>query len=602
MHVLKHGETPLVRSRISIVLACGVACYVVCALVVPAWPADSKSPPKPRTTRVDVRIDGIDNDLERNALESMSLYQRRSKLTEPEIHDLHEKAPAQIERALQPYGFYRPAIHSDLRQENKRWIAEYHVAPGPPLRIDSLSVRVTGEGAQQPVFNLLIERFPLHRGDVLDQPAYEAAKLRFTDAGLKLGYLDGRFSEHALRIDLDRYVATMDLEFDTGPQYRFGPVEFHQTAVDPRLLEGYITFKRGDPLDFDKLLELETSLSNSPYFSRVEVRPVRDTEFGNDLPIVVELTPAKAEKYTFGGGYGTDNGPHGRGIVELRRINRSGHRGEVEGTLSRIERSAAGKYSVPWPYPRTDVLTLSSGYKYTELPINIEETEFVGVGLSRLWAGWQENFGLNFRRETFHIGIDHGVGNLLVPDATWTRLQSDDPIDPRGGRRLRFTVAVSHTAVVSRTSFARAEAEGKWLRSFGPRSRLIGHLEAGSLWTDAFHELPPSFRFFAGGAQSVRGFGYNELGPRDSLGFVTGGEALALASIEYEYRFIRQFSAAVFYDIGNAMHHFGDPLEQGTGVGLRWVSPVGMVRVDYGIPLTRSKKSGELHLSIGPPL
>ena len=552
---------------------------------------------------VDVDVTGIEGELLANVRAGLTLEERRKgRLTEPEIRELHRRAPEEVERALEPYGYYQPLVTADLETERSRWKARYHVDPGPPLAVDSLDVRVEGPGSRDPVFVGLIAGFPIARGQTLVHSEYEEAKDAFTRAGLKHGYLDGRFTRSEIRIDRERYVAALVLHFETGPAYQFGPVEFRQDVVHPEMLSGYVKLRRGDPLDFNRLVEIEQALGNSPFFSRIEVRPRRDLAIGTEIPIVVELWPAKAEKYTFGVGYGTDNGPHGRGAVELRRLNRRGHRGAVEGTLSGIERSAGAKYQVPWPYPRSDVLTLSAGFSRVQSDISLERTAAIGPSWSRLWAGWQQSVALLYRREDYRVGLDHGLAHLLSPDASWSRFRANDPVDPTAGRRLHYRVSVASSQLYSDATFLRLEAQGKWIRTLRKKHRLIGRLEAGSLWTRDFRELPPSVRFFAGGTESVRGFGYNQLGVRDVAGNNIGGRRLVTGSLEYEMRLMPHWGVAAFYDAGNAMQAFQDPLEHGAGVGVRWVSPIGVVRADLAVPLSVEKFRLEFHLAIGPSL
>lgn len=580
----------------------GLAGILLCWALAPRW-ALAADPTVDPTATLEIRVEGVDDDLRRNILARLSPDPAtKGKLTESEIRRTHARAEQEIEKAIQPFGFYRPVITGELLREGAGWIARYLVDPGPPIRVDSLDVRISGDGANDPVFRDQVSRLPIRRGDVLIHTQYEQAKLAFSRAALERGYLDGRFEQSQLRIDLDRYAAAVVLHYATGTQFLFGRVAFQQDVVDPRLLEGYVTFRQGEPLDFGRLVELEQALGNSPYFTRVEVRPRRDLAEGNQLPIVVDLTASKPEKYTFGMGYGTDNGPHARGMVEFRRLNRAGHRADIEGTFSAIEQSGAAKYQIPWPYPRTDVLTVSGGYAMVKTDVSEQETRLAGVGLARIRAGWQENFAVFYRRERFEVGSDQGHDGFLVPEASWSRLRVNDPVDPSDGGRLRFRISGASQALFSAVSYTRVEGEGRWLRTFGGKSRLLGRTEAGYNWTSAFHQLPPSARFFAGGAQSVRGFGYNQLGGRDAAGRVIGGEALAVASLEYEYRFTPQWGLATFYDIGNAMRSFGDPLEQGAGLGARWVSPIGLVRIDLGVPLTEPRTRVEFHLSIGPAL
>jgi translocation and assembly module TamA len=105
------------------------------------------------------------------------------------------------------------------------------------------------------------------------------------------------------------------------------------------------------------------------------------------------------------------------------------------------------------------------------------------------------------------------------------------------------------------------------------------------VWSHDFHALPPSIRYFAGGPQSVRAYGYQDLAPRDTTGETVGGERSLLGSLEYEQRIVGGWGAAGFYDVGNALEQFGDHLASGAGIGLRWFSPVGMVRLDLAWPI-----------------
>ncbi len=117
-----------------------------------------------------------------------------------------------------------------------------------------------------------------------------------------------------------------------------------------------------------------------------------------------------------------------------------------------------------------------------------------------------------------------------------------------------------------------------------------------------FDNLPATLRFYAGGDQSVRGYAYNSLGPLDSLGNVTGGKYLLVGSVEYEHSLSDKWSAATFYDIGNAYNSSSSNFKEGAGVGLRWKSPIGPVRLDVAWPLSLEDRHWRFHLIVGPDL
>ena len=109
-------------------------------------------------------------------------------------------------------------------------------------------------------------------------------------------------------------------------------------------------------------------------------------------------------------------------------------------------------------------------------------------------------------------------------------------------------------------------------------------------------------RFFAGGAQSVRGYSYRSLGPVDESGKVVGGRNLLVGSIEFEHSFTSQWGVAVFYDAGNAIDDFNDELAKGTGFGFRWKSPVGPIRLDFASALSLDGNPWRIHVNIGPDI
>lgn len=560
--------------------------------------------------RVRIEVDGLERDLRRNVLASLSLEDARDDddLNEERIRRLHARGEEEIATALQPFGYYRPDVQASLARDGEVWVARYDVDPGPPLKVASLDVRVEGEGADDPWFQRDIREFPLQRGEDLYHPDYEAGKQRFVDDAASNGYLDADFQTSEMRVDLDAYTADVVVHFTTGPRYRFGPVTFNQDFLDPDLLRGYVTFKQGEILDMDELLQMQNALSDSPYFQRVEVLPRRDLAQGVEVPIEVNLTPSKHQRWSAGAGYGTDTGPRGTVALELRRINRQGHRGNVEVRGSQIEKSGQAQYQIPGAYPRTDVLTFSLGYSDLRTDTSESKSSLVGVGLTQARGEWREALALNAQREDFEVGLDEGRSELVIPQATWTRVRADDRISATHGDRVEFTIRGADESLGSNASFLQASAQGKLIRSFADRFRFITRLQVGHTETEQLRELPPTIRFFAGGDQSVRGFGYQDLGPLDEAGNVIGGEDLLAGSVELEYRFLEKWlflekwGVAVFYDTGNAMRTFSGSLEEGAGVGLRWVSPIGPIRADAAWALSEPGTPVRFHLTVGPDL
>jgi translocation and assembly module TamA len=560
--------------------------------------------------KVRIEIDGLDRDLRRNVLATLSLEEARGDddLDEDRIRRLHSRAAEEIGTAIQPFGYYRPGVQSALERDGNTWVARYTVEPGPALKVTRRDIQLLGDGAADSGFQRLVSDFPLAEGETLFHPDYESGKVAFEEYAAQNGYLDAAFEENQIRVDLASYTSDVVLHFNTGPRYRFGPVHFNQDFLDPDLLKGYVTWKQGEPINVNELLKLQDALSDSPYFQRVEVVTRQEQAQGLEVPIEVNLTASQRQRWSAGAGYGTDTGPRGTVALELRRINRRGHRGQSEARVSEIEKSFSASYQIPGPYPRTDVLTYQLGYADLNTETSQSQSALVGVGLTQARGSWREAFGLNFQREDFEVGLDEGTAELLIPQASWSRVKADDRISATRGQRVQFEVRGADESLLSNASFLQAEAEGKLIHSFADRFRLITRAQVGWTETGQFRELPPTLRFFAGGDQSVRGYAYQALGIRDEAGNVIGGESLLIGSVEVEYRilekwrFLEKWGVAAFFDAGNAMTSFSGSLEQGAGVGLRWVSPIGPIRADAAWALTEPGRPVRFHLTVGPDL
>ncbi len=174
-----------------------------------------------------------------------------------------------------------------------------------------MDVRVLGEGAQDPVFQKLLDNLPLTPGQTLNHPKYEQIKATLESLATERGYFDARFIERVIRVDLQAYVATIHLHYDTGPRYRFGDISFKQNILSPKFLNRYPRFKPGDPYDARDLLRLQGDLSNSVYFSQVGVTAPPDSET-RTAPVDVELEPNRKHRYSASLGYGTDTGVRGQ--------------------------------------------------------------------------------------------------------------------------------------------------------------------------------------------------------------------------------------------------------------------------------------------------
>ncbi|MEE9132423.1 MAG: autotransporter assembly complex family protein [Gemmatimonadota bacterium] len=558
-----------------------------------------------QTARVRVEIEGLGGDLKDNALAVASIVAaaREGELPTTQIRRLYTRGPEEIELALQPFGYYRPTIRSDLQTTDSTWVARYDVDPGPPITLHRVDLRLHGAGTTDSVLVSILAAFPLAEGDTLRHLLYDEGKLALASATAQRGYLDAVFDTARIRIDLEAYTAEIVLHLDTGPRYFFGPVTFNQDILDPRLLQGYVTFQPGDTFELSKLLALQSGLSASPYFGHVEVRPNRDRADSLQVPIVVDLTPRRRQRYEIGFGYGTDTGFRGTFEAEFRRLNRRGQNATLKLELSQIERTIAAQYRFPPAYPRTATYALFVGGGDFSPTWSDSRAAVAGVRRSVTRGPLREVLSLSYEGSNFEIAGQTGTSLLLIPGASWVWIRSDDRLHTQHGGRLRLDMTGSYDGVLSTASFVQLVLSGKLIRSPAPRTRLLVRAELGRTWANQFNELPPSLRFVTGGDNTVRGYSYESLGPRDEAGNIVGGDILAIASIETDYRILAKWALAVFFDTGNALDSLSSlSLAKGAGIGVRWASPVGPVRLDLAYGFDEPSENFRIHFTIGPDL
>ena len=569
--------------------------------------------------RVELEISGLDKVLQENVLAHLGIAQlvQHSGLipflpgeqdkpvmavTESNVRRLFRQATRDIGDALQPFGYYEPVIEAQLNHEGDTWRAVFHVNTGPPAIIDQLDIQINGAGQADAHILSARQASQLKPGKRLLHSDYETTKQALLQATLASGYLDARYQRAELRILKAQRHAQIYLLLDTGPRYFFGPISIEQDILDPDFVQQFVHIKQGDPFNTDALLNLQLALSDSGYFSRVEVDPQRTAAADFQVPVIITTEPAKPRRYAIGLGFGTDTGPRLSLATEFRRINQHGHSILADIRLSDILQSVGAQYQIPIGNLVSDKLIFSSRAEFETIADGGTSDRYtLGVSRNEVWGPLQRRLYFNYQHEDFSLGDDDGKVNFFIPGITLSQLRADDVLFPRRGFSWSTDLRGS-PGLISDTSYARIDLSGKLVFPLGKRSRLLLRSRLGAMSVEDFGKLPTTERFFAGGDQSVRGYEYQSLAPVDASGDVVGGKYLAVGSIELDRLFVGNFGAAVFVDSGNASDDFLPSPKTGAGIGFRWRSPVGMLRIDVAHPFDDSKDGYRLHISIGPTL
>lgn len=549
-----------------------------------------------------IEITGLSNpDQLKNAQIFLTLMKSQGEtIKQPDyIHYLIESGKEEIARSQQPFGFYNTAVAVDMQPQGNSLRVRYDVTLNQPVVLEDITVGVSGAAQEDPEFVKLVRENPFKKGDVLSHKAYETYKARFLALASARGYFDGKFAQSSVRVNPKTNRAALILNYESGQRYTFGEVTFTDTPLNDDLLQRFVPFEAGEPYQASEVAALQQDLQSSGYFKQALVGG--EPQAGGRVPVEAQLTMNKNRRYALGAGYSTDTGVRGKAEFDWRWVNRHGHSFSSDLYLSKQDSHFDNMYRIPAANPATDYYFFRFGgsrkndnYKTTRY--------FVGGGYNYRDGDWEHRYGVDVYQEKFAIGVDEHKVLLAVPRGQWTYTSTRDRLNPESGFQARFEALGAAEGLLSDVSFVQTNAAARHIFSFDSKNRVVSRLNAGATWTDDFHKLPPSLRYFAGGDRSIRGYAYESIGERDANGTNLGGRYQAVGSVEYEYYFKDDWAAAAFIDAGDAFVKKFD-MKIGAGVGVHWRSPVGPIKLDVGHGF--DKKYGDkyrIHLTVGAEL
>jgi translocation and assembly module TamA len=558
-----------------------------------------------RAERVTVVVEGVEGDMLESVRATIELTKHEDRDVSPvEVRRLFERADEQARTALEPFGYYGAQATAKLeRPEPSQYKATILVKPGEPVIVRNERVVIRGEAAELESIKAALETFQPRKGERLDHGAYERSKQQIATMLVNEGFVRAQMVKHRVEVVRAANSAEIDLEWDPGPRHRFGAVRYADAQFPDKFLQRYTPWREGEFYSTEKLLELQQMLVDADYFSAVAVAP--DLEHAQDaaVPVDVSLVPAKRTVYTANVYVSTDTGPGTKLGFERRWLNKRGHKLSSDLQYSTRLEDYRVQYKIPKPGRPNRALNFGVGYRDEETDSSTSRmARAAATEVTDRWKGFTRTLGLQYLNGDFEIAEQQHTTSLLYAEGVLTRKKTNDLYFPLSGYNLLYGLRLAADSLLSETSFAQARAEAKWLTQIGEDGRVILRAMLGGMVVGNFDALPPELRFFAGGDRSIRGFDYQQIGDLDAAGEVIGGEYQIIGSAEYEHYFLANWGAAIFVDAGDAFTQQFDT-NVGAGIGLRWKSPVGLVRLEVARPVVSDfDHSWRVHLVIGPDL
>jgi len=518
-----------------------------------------------------------------------------------QIHRYLQSARQSADEALQAYGYFNARIRARIESSEDCRHPALHIDKGPVTRVTSVSLEIPETiRAIEPVAAFVRDHRP-ETGAPLDQAGYDTLRGGLLTRLRQRGYLDARYTQHEIRVDPERQTAAITLALDPGRRYRFGAVRIEQSVLRGELAQRLTGVKPGAPYTSRDLLAMNQNLTGTEYFDSVSVRPDLDGRADREVPVDIVARRSPRTSWELRAGYATDVGPRVGASVKRRFVNDRGHQWGARTRLSMIEQRAETSYTIPRAtdplHERYDIYARIAREDNNDI---VTTSATTGVQWVRQTDRWTRTLFSEYLLDRTRYGDDPAESNgfaILGGRLGYDGL--DDTLFPTRGVVVDVSLQGAAEPVLAATSFLRGRA---FLGAYYPLGDwiLAGRAEAGMIATDDFDAMPRSLRFFTGGDRSVRGYEYESLSPRDEDGTRTGGKYLLAGSVEAMVPVVGDdWYLAAFVDSGNAWVDPEAELKTGAGLGLRWRSPVGMVRVDVAQPLDGSDGLPMLHLGLG---
>ena len=554
---------------------------------------------------VRLQVEGLSGELEKNVRAQLSTIQSDEVTPDRRFRARVDDA---IREGLKALGYYEPTIDFDLRPPpaKGRQVLIAKVTPGEPVRIGGTEVILRGGARTDRDYLDLLNTRPAI-GTILNHGDYDSFKSSLTRVALRKGYFDSEFNKSQLGVSLDRHQAFWDIDYNSGERYRFGPVTFEGSQIRDEYLQNLVPFKQGDYYTSQDLAELNRRLAATGWFSSVVVAPQfeksRQTKV---LPLQGVVSPRKENTVETGVGYSTDVGPRVKGAWRKPWMNSYGHSLTSSLSLSAPEQQLDFSYKVPLlKSPLEQYYLMQGGFKRTDL--NDTQADSTTLAVSRYWemsSGWQRALNLRWSLDHFTQANVTNTTMLIYPGVSVNRTRSRGGLMPTWGDSQRYSVDYSNTMWGSDINFIVMQAQDVWIRTLYDRHRFVVRGNLGWIEADNFSKVPPDLRFFAGGDRSIRGYKYKSISPKDDDGKLMGASKLATGSLEYQYNVSGKWWGAVFVDSGEAVSDIRESnFKTGAGLGVRWQSPVGPIKLDIARPIGDKEEHGlQFYIGLGPEL
>ena len=525
---------------------------------------------------------------------------------------------SRFQRVLRSEGYYGAVIETRLDQTQSPAKITFNIKLGDWFLIDQHTIEFVDNGAVLSPLNAP----PIGQRDATLGSGTRLKSQRIVDAERRLirrlkniGYPFAEVSDRKVRVDFATKSARIVTTIDDGGFRTFGPLRIEGAQrVQEGFVQNFVPWKQGTPFDVRKISSFDRKLENLELFQSVRVEYVADNAPENangdtDLPMTLIVKERKHRSFGLGVNYSTNEGAGGRILWENRNLFGRGERFSVEAGGTQLRQGIDAVYRQP-EFGRSDqVLILGSGLQREDSDAFDEVSGTISAAIERRIS---RRLTLTGTVEAEFADLEDSFGSSqsqLIAFPLLARWDStDNLLDPKKGVRASGRLVPHLGANEGLLTFVSFDATGSTYQSFGAAKRftLAGRVRASVATGERTEDIPANRRFYAGGAGSIRGFDFREVGPLDSSGDPIGGRSRLELGLELRTKVTRDIGLVPFIEGGNvydeAYPDFSGKLRWGAGLGLRYFTAIGPLRFDIATPLNPRKGVDgniEFYISLG---
>lgn len=504
-----------------------------------------------------------------------------------------------LDRLMRARGYYDARIRGSVAPPpagDDRLAVTFDVVPGQQYLLSAIDVHGLDQAGERQA--KLREAFPVKVGDPIDSDKIFAAQGSLAAALGENGFPFAKVEDPSIRIDHEKRDGELDMTVAPGGYRRFGNIIVSDNRpFGPRHIQRIARFDRDDTYMASDVEDLRKAIIATGLVSSVTLTPT-DAGDGEHVDVAIDMSNAPPRTIAGEIGYGTGEGARVEASWQHRNFFPPEGAVTVRGVAGTQEQLASLTYRRNNFKKRDQVLTglfsasnvdrRAYAARTITLLGSIERQTNIIFQKKWVWSVGAELVASDERdgrtkivggtRRTFLIGA---LPTSLTYDG------SDNLLDPTRGFRLGGRLSPEVSLQDGAFSYVRAQVDGSIYRPMGEKVVLAGRARLGSIFGSSATRIAPSRRFYAGGGGSVRGYGYQRIGPRDANNDPIGGKSLAEFSLEARVRF-GNFGIVPFVDAGNISTDFlpnFNKLRIGAGVGARYYSSFGPIRIDLGTPI-----------------